>query len=129
MVLSVISDFLLDILDNDYTVVSDLADADTYVFPPTLASTDLRPDFVVYSELKRDAIIIELTVPLETNFGKAQERKQSKYHEVLEEVKIMVLLWISSQLRLGPEVLFALKVSINSVIWYLPLVNKYNIFW
>ena len=87
LVLPVISDFLSDILDDDYTVVSDLADADTYVFPPTLASTDLRPDLVVYSELKRDAIIIELTVPFETNFRKAQERKQSKYHEVLEEVK------------------------------------------
>ena len=35
----------------------------------------------------RNAIIIELTVPFESNFGKAQERKQSKYHEIMHEVK------------------------------------------
>ena len=35
----------------------------------------------------RDAIIIELTVPLESNFGRAQERKQAKYHELLNDVK------------------------------------------
>jgi len=87
LVLSKICDFLADTLDSDQLVVSDLADPDAYIFPSTLATTDLRPDIVIYSVMRREATIVELTVPFETNFGKAQERKQSKYAELMEEVK------------------------------------------
>ena len=85
LVLSAICKFLVDVLDEDYTVISDLADSVTYLFPTILATTDLRPDLVIYSIEKRDAYIVELTVPFETNFRQAQERKQSKYYEIMEE--------------------------------------------
>ena len=87
LVLEVISAFLTELLDSDYTIVSDLAGADTYIFPPTLATTDLHPDIVVLSEVKRHATIIELTVPFESKFKKAHNRRQTKYHEVLEDIK------------------------------------------
>ena len=64
LVLAEISAFLAEVLDSDYTIISDLAGADTYTFPPTLATTDIRPDIVVLSEVKRHATIIELTVLL-----------------------------------------------------------------
>ena len=87
LVLSVIHDFLKNILDDDYMIVSDLAESHNYLFPPILATTDLHPDLVVFSEEKRDAILIELTIPFETNFMKAQQRKNDKYHEVTREVE------------------------------------------
>ena len=87
LVLTVISDFLKVTLTEDYKIVSDLGTPETYLFPPVLAVTDLRPDLVVYNDLMRDAIIIELTVPFESNFGKAQERKQVKYHGLVNDVK------------------------------------------
>ena len=87
LVLTIISDFLRATLTEDYKIVSDLATPENYLFPPVLAITDLRPDLVVYNELMRDAIIIELTVPFESNFGKAQERKQGKYHGLMNDVK------------------------------------------
>ena len=87
VVLAAISAFLTEVLDSDYTIVTDLAVADTYTFPPTLATNDLRPDIVVLSEVKRLATIIELTVPFESNFKKAHDRKQTKYHDVLEDIK------------------------------------------
>ena len=87
MVLTAISAFLTEVLDTDYCVVSDLADTSTYTFPPALATTNLRPDLVVFSEKKRHAAIIELTVPFEGNFGKAKERKSEKYYDLIEEIK------------------------------------------
>ena len=87
LVLTIISDFLRATLTEDYKIVSDLATPENYLFPPVLAITDLRPDLVVYNELMRDAIIIELTVPFESNSGKAQERKQGKYHGLMNDVK------------------------------------------
>ena len=67
LVLTEITTLLTEVLDSDYTIVSDLAGADTYTFPPILAATDLRPDIVVFSEVKQHATIIELTVPFESN--------------------------------------------------------------
>ena len=67
--------------------MSDLAELHNYLFPPILATTDLRPDLVVFSEEKRDVILIELTIPFEINFMKAQQRKKDKYHEVTREVE------------------------------------------
>ena len=87
LVLTEITTFLTKVLDSDYTIVSDLAGADTYTFPPILVITDLRPDIVVFSEAKQHATIIELTVSFESNFKKAHNRKQAKYHDVLDDIK------------------------------------------
>ena len=83
LVLTAITAFLAEVLDSDYTIVSDLAGANTYTFSPILATTDLCPDIVVFSEVKQHATIIELKIPFESNFKKAHNRKQAKYHDVL----------------------------------------------
>ena len=67
--------------------MSDLSESQSYLFPPVLASTDLHPDIVIYSQTRQEATIIELTIPFETNVENAQKRKLSKYHELMEEVK------------------------------------------
>ena len=54
----------------------------TYLFPPALAITDMRPGLVVFSTEKREATLVELT-----NFEDAQQRKQSKYHDIIEEAR------------------------------------------
>ena len=88
LVLAAISAILTEVLDSDYTIVSDFAGAETYAFPPTLMTTDLRRDIVVFSVAKQHASIIELTVPLKVcNFKKAHTKKQTKYHYVLEDIK------------------------------------------
>ena len=58
-----------------------------YSFPPGLASTDLRPDLVVFCEEDRQAILLELTVCCEPAFQAAKDRKEAKYLELLEEVE------------------------------------------
>ena len=40
-----------------------------------------------FSEIKQHATIIELTVPFESNFKKAHNRKQAKYHDLLDDIK------------------------------------------
>ena len=49
-----------------------------YLFPTSLTYTDLRPDLVVYSNLTRTAILVELTVCFEDNFD-ARACKEAKY--------------------------------------------------
>ena len=86
LVLTAITAFQTEVLDSDYTIVLDLAGADTYTFPLMLATTDLRPDIVIF-EVKQHATIIKLTVSFESNFNKAQNRKKAKYHDVLDDIK------------------------------------------
>ena len=64
-----------------WKVAADLQDS--LVFP--LVITAQRPDLVVWCEEMRKAIIMELTVPWEDNFEKAEERKEKRYDELLTE--------------------------------------------
>ena len=86
LVLSEIHKFLTSFL-NGYSVISDLANSDTYHIPSTLTFTDLRPDLVIFSKTKKHVALIELTIPFETNFEKAQERKLAKYLELAEDIE------------------------------------------
>ena len=74
-------------MGDDYTVVADLEETDSYLFPPVLAAIDLRPDPVIFSEEKQEATLIKRTILFETNVGNAQQRKQSKYQELADEVE------------------------------------------
>lgn len=69
LVLSEIHKFLTSSL-NGYSLISDLANSDTYHIPSALTFTDLRPDLVVFSEAKKHVALIELTIPFENNFEK-----------------------------------------------------------
>ena len=72
-------------VSEDVVIVVDLDQQ--YLFPTSLAFTDLRPDLVAYSCLAKTAIILELTVCFKTNFQDAKQRKVAKYSELVKEVE------------------------------------------
>ena len=89
-VLRVIVGYLKEELSEDYTVVADLGIELSYLFPPQLAISDLRPDITVLSQLEKEAMLIELTVCNEASYEAAQHRKTEKYLELASEVEANV---------------------------------------
>ena len=54
-------------------------------FPREILMTTFRPDIVVWSEVAKEVIIGELTVPWEDNIDEAHERKLAKYADLRAE--------------------------------------------
>ena len=54
-------------------------------FPRHIAETSLRPDLVLYSDSTKQCIIWELTVSWEEHMFITNERKRSKYQELVEQ--------------------------------------------
>ena len=54
-------------------------------FPRHIAVTSLRPDLILHSDNTKQCIIWELTVPWEEYITLANERKKSKYLELVEQ--------------------------------------------
>lgn len=81
-VLSIIHSFLLDHIC-DYQIQCDLPGLQ-YTFPPHIATTDERPDIVLWNDRKHSAILIELTIPFEDNFYNAHLRKTNRYHGLVQ---------------------------------------------
>lgn len=52
-----------------------------------IATTNPRPDLVLWSPSNRSVYIIELTVPWEDNVGEAYERKKLRYAELAADAK------------------------------------------
>ena len=57
------------------------SDLGEYNFPQHIVATDLRPDIVWWNDNARSLHAVELTVPFETSFEKAIERKTLKYED------------------------------------------------
>ena len=70
---------------NDWRLLVDF-DHKKVVFPPTIVPTSLRPDIVLWSNMSRVVIIIELTCPAEENMKKAQLKKEGKYADLVNEI-------------------------------------------
>ena len=83
--LKVIADFVRKQVSEDMQVIVDLKKQ--YLFPTSLTYTDLWPDLVVYSNLTRTAILVELTVCFEDNFDDARARKEAKYADLVDEIE------------------------------------------
>ena len=60
-----------------------ICDINICTIPIDIYLTNLRPDLVVIDRENKSVIILELTVPFETNFANAQERKCLKYSSVI----------------------------------------------
>ena len=82
-ILRVIVESLQNQCQPEYKITADLPNT-SYNFPPTAASTDLRPDLVVWNDSQRVLVLAELTVCFETNFEDASQRKRNKYQDLLE---------------------------------------------
>ena len=57
------------------------------VFPPHIVSTDERPDIVIYSNITKCIIMIELASPCEENFDERHEYKLWWYNDLLGECR------------------------------------------
>ena len=80
-VLKIIHDFIGNHLPSGFQMTVDLP-GHVYSFPQTIALTDQRPDIVLWSPTS--IVLIELTVPFETNISGAVERKMDRYRELRE---------------------------------------------
>lgn len=70
---------------HDWKMLADIGQQ--LVFPPEMASTNLRPDLVLWSPSLKTAYITELTVPWENSIEEAYEHKKLHYAALAAEVK------------------------------------------
>ena len=71
---------------NDWKLLVDY-DEKPIVFPPTILSTSLRPDVIIWSEAKKTVIWAELTCPAEENISQARVRKNRRYNALASDVR------------------------------------------
>ena len=65
------------------------SDLSEYNFPQHITPTTLRPDTVVWDDVKKKLLLVELTVCFETTFSDAAQRKRAKYEELQESAQKM----------------------------------------
>ena len=70
----------------DWHITVDLP-AVTYKFPFHIAVTEKRPDLVIWSETLRVIVLLELTVPHESNVQAAHARKMASYTKLQQECR------------------------------------------
>jgi len=86
LVLNEIADFIKPRLPLGANIKADLPGA-MYQYPLQLATTDLRPDIVIWPNNPKEVTLIELTVTFETTFEAAIQRRTEKYLELREEAQ------------------------------------------
>ena len=85
-VLEEITSFFEENLPPEYNVLADLPRFQPYVFPPSIAATDERPDIVMWSNQTKEVWIVELTVCFDTNCNEAHARKTERYADLMEKI-------------------------------------------
>lgn len=68
----------------DWVVAADIPGMRNY--PQVIRQSNCRPDIVLISQATRMAVIIELTVPFETNMSGSHEFKLAKYEALVSEL-------------------------------------------
>ena len=82
-VLEVLGGFIQEHLSPSFGFTIDLPSS-VYSFPQHITPTDSRPDIVWWCEGSRSLWLLELTVSFEPQMEDAQQRKQSKYQDLVE---------------------------------------------
>ena len=59
-----------------------------YSFPTHIVPTDLKPDIACWDDSKKVMTLVELTIPFETSFDGAVQRKEVKYEELIVEARL-----------------------------------------
>jgi hypothetical protein len=69
-----------------HTALSIIADlpGTSYTFPSHIATTEERPDLVLWSDKSRTVTLLELTILFEDNFADAHQWKSNRYHDLLQ---------------------------------------------
>ena len=124
-VFRITTEFMKRQVPDDMITLADLTDQ--YQFPSSLTPSNLWPDLVVCSELTRTAIIIELTVGFETNFKEGNEKKESKYSELVEEVERIDFVVDLITVEVGLRGILNYEVSNDSRMQLVLLTKNYKI--
>ena len=82
-VLEVLGGFIREHLSPSFGFTIDLPSS-VYSFPQHITPTDSRPDILWWCEGSRSLWLLELTVSFEPQMEDAQQRKQSKYQDLVE---------------------------------------------
>jgi hypothetical protein len=59
-----------------------------YSFPTHIVPTDLKPDIACWDDSKKVMTLVELTIPFETSFDGAVQRKELKYEELVVQARL-----------------------------------------
>ncbi len=77
--------------------------------PREIVETSLRPDLIMWSELCKTILLVELTVPWEEGMEAANERKRAKYADLVEDCReagwkaTMCPVEVGCRASLGPQ--------------------------
>ena len=74
-----IFNFLSEHLPPAHSIIADLHDEPPFTFPLHIASTDHRPDIVIWNDATKTVTLLELTVCHESNFLNTHQRKITQY--------------------------------------------------
>ena len=85
-ILEVIASFIAQHLPESYKVTADLPRYQPYVFPLHIATTDQRPDIVMWSDTLQEVWVVELTVCFETRYEEAHNLKVNRYADLMEQI-------------------------------------------
>ena len=77
---------MAETLPEEYTLLADLPRFQPYVFPPYIATTNERPDIVVWNRTINEVWVVELTICFETSFVEAHIRKTNRYADLMEQI-------------------------------------------
>ena len=75
-----------DAFGDSYTVFADLEGVGHSTIPQNVIPTSQRPDIVVLSESQKEIIIVELSVPFETNIESRHTHKCNKYAPLVNDI-------------------------------------------
>ena len=64
-----------------------LPNSQIYADMPHILTTSQRPDIVIVLEESKDIVIVELTVPFETNLEESHRRKVDKYSSLVQDIQ------------------------------------------
>src|SRR5690242_17975720 len=70
---------------NDWVLLVDHEHHKT-IFTPHINSTSQRPDIIIWSRMKRSVVLLELTCCAEEGVKAAQQRKEVRYQELIENI-------------------------------------------
>ena len=74
-----------------------------YTFPTHIVSTDLRPDIVWWDDTNSVLGLVELTIPFETSFNGAVQRKETKYEDIITSARCKGYQTSLITLEVGPR--------------------------
>ena len=90
-VLNAIVKLIQPVLSSDYELYADLPHLmkGNTTIPHDVYVTNLKPDIVIINKSTHEVIIVELTVPFESNLQDAHDRKLNKYSDLVNDLEML----------------------------------------